>query len=363
MDDPARLIRRLRLALVLLAMLVGVCLVGVIAVLFYWNNYLLGSNAPDPFTRGPWVADVSSNSALIRFKGPAAKDVVLTAIAPDGRQVVATDGAFRGLEPGQRYAWTAAIDGMGRATGSFTPAPSSPDAPVTFGVIGDYGSGSAHEYAIGRGLAAIDPAFTVTAGDNSYLLALPQLMDRNIFDPLHDVLQEGPLVVDLGDHDMFVSGGKAVTDAIGMPGAGLRYTWAYGPVQIIVLGVESDPASIAYAKAQLAKPWDGVRFAVVHKPLKAGDPLSLALKGKVAAIFSGHLHRYERRVVDGTVSITAGTGGEGASTAEFTPKSADAVVSTTDYGFVRVRVTATGTSIQFIDEAGRVRDAVTVPRG
>jgi hypothetical protein len=33
-----------------------------------------------------------------------------------------------------------------------------------------------------------------------------------------------------------------------------------------------------------------------------------------------------------------------------------------DYGFVRVQVTATQSVIQFIDEAGRMRDTVTVPR-
>ena len=37
----------------------------------------------------------------------------------------------------------------------------------------------------------------LTTGDNSYLLALPQLLDRNIFQPLRGVMSEAPLVVDL----------------------------------------------------------------------------------------------------------------------------------------------------------------------
>lgn len=360
--DPERLIRRLRLALVLAAMLIGICLVAVIALLVYWNQYLLAPDGSSPFTRGPFVADVSSSEALIRWQGPAAGDVSVVAIAPDGSTVTARDGAFAGLAPGTRYAWTASVRGEPQASGSFATAPTAPDASVTFGVIGDYGSGSAHEHAVGRGLAAIDPAFTVTAGDNSYLLALPQLLDRNIFRPLLPVLREGPLVVDLGDHDTFGTGGRAITDAVGMPGAGLRYTWEYGPVQLLVLGVEGDAATVAYAKAALARPWPGVRFAVVHKPLKPGDPLSLALQGRVAAVFSGHLHRHERRVVDGTLAITTGTGGEGAGAAEFTRRSADAAFSTTDYGFARVQVEPREVRIDFIDERGRVRDTTTVPR-
>ncbi len=47
--DSARLIRRLRVGLVLLAMLVGVALVAVIAVVLYWNTYLLDDRGHDPF--------------------------------------------------------------------------------------------------------------------------------------------------------------------------------------------------------------------------------------------------------------------------------------------------------------------------
>ncbi len=200
--DSARLIRRLRVALVALVMLVGVALVVVIAVVFYWNAYAR-DRGDDPFTRGPFVAGLSATTAKLHFLGPDAADVTLTAIAPDGTHVVAKGGVFAGLEPGQRYVWTAAIDGIGQASGSFLTAPTDPDARVIFGVLGDYGSGSANAYAVGRGLDAIDPAFVLTTGDNSYPTALPQLLDHNIFRPLRGVMAEAPLIVDLGDHDVF----------------------------------------------------------------------------------------------------------------------------------------------------------------
>ncbi len=360
--DQTRLVRKLRIALVLVSMLVGVAVIAVIGVLFYWNSYLLGSRGDDPFTRGPYVVGLTSTAAELRFIGPDPAKVTLTAIAPDGTSVVAKAGKFFGLTPGQRYLWTAAIDGMGQASGSFLTAPTDPNATVTFGVIGDYGAGNAHEYAIGRGLTAIDPSFVLTCGDNSYLLALPVLYDRNIFTPLHDVMAEAPLIVDLGDHDTFLSaGGKGIADAVASPGDGITYTYEYGPVQVIVLGVESSAAEVSYAKVALAKPWSGPRFIVTHKALKPGDPLLAVIKGKVDAAFAGHLHRYERRMVDGVLNITVGNSGEGPGNPEFTKQTPEAVYSTMDYGFVRVIAGPAGTRIQMIDQAGALRDSVTVP--
>ncbi len=360
--DPTRLIRRLRVALVVTSMVVGLCLLAVLATLFYWQQYLLAGEQEGPFTRGPFVADVSRETAVVRFAGPDSSLVTLVAAAPDGTTVEAEDGRFSGLEPGRRYVWTASVDGIGAASGSFRTAPADPDAPVTFGVIGDYGSGNEHQYAVGRGLAAINPDFTLTTGDNSYLVALPQLLDRNIFGPLRPALAEGPLVVTLGDHDTFVDGGRSIIDAVGMRGAGLRYTWTYGGVQVIIAGIYSDAAAAAYVRTELAKPFDGVRFVAVHQPPQPGDPILDVVRGEVTAVFSGHLHRHERRLVDGVLCITAGTGGQGPGAAEFTQQTPEALFSTLDYGFARVQVDAQRTLIEFIDEAGRARDAVDVPR-
>jgi len=359
--DPTRLIRRLRVALVGVAMLFGVALILVLGVLFYWNAYLLEGEGDDPFTRGPYVVGLSETTASVRFLGPDPERVEITAVAPDGTEVTSAAGDFTGLEPGTRYLWTAAVDGIGRASGSFQTAPDDPDAEVVFGVIADYGSGSEHQYAVGRGLDAIDPAFVVTAGDNSYLLALPQLLDRNIFRPLRGVMREAQLVVGLGDHDTFATDGRFLVEAVESPGDGLRYTYDYGPVRVVVLGVDEDPATIAFAKAELAKPWDGPRFAVLHTPLQPGDELNPILKGRVDAVFSGHLHRCERRVVDGVLVIVAGCGGQGPGDEAFTLESGDAAFSTLDYGFVRVTASRAGSAIETIDEAGRVRDRVEVP--
>jgi hypothetical protein len=353
--------RRLRRAVVGLAMLVALLVLVLVAVLAYWKLYLLSPSA-DPFSRGPFVIRLGETSAELAWSLPGGRPVQLVATAPDGTTITAHDGRFAGLEPGVRYLWTASVGGAGRAAGSFRTAPASLATPVTFAVIGDYGSGSEHEWAVGRTLAAEDPDFVLTAGDNSYLVGAPPLLDRNIFDPLHDVMLEAPLWATLGEHDLIYSGGSAVTGALHLPAPNGRYVIEYGPVEVVLLGLDDGPAERAFARRALATPGPSVRFVVLHRPVQPGDAiLPLLRRTHVAAILAGHLHRYERRVVGGVLELVNGTGGEGPGAAEFTRPSADAVVSLLDYGSLRVTVSRHRVDYAFIDQRGRVLDRLTAP--
>jgi len=348
--------RRLRWAVVGLAMLCAVLVLVVAAVLVYWKLYLL-SPGSDPFSRGPFVIRLGQTSAQLAWSLPGDRKVELVATAPDGTTATARDGRFRGLEPGVRYLWTASVGGVGRAAGSFHTAPATPEAPVTFAAIADYGSGTDHEWAVGRTLASEQPDFVVTAGDNSYLVGAPVLLDRNIFQPLHDVMLEAPLYATMGEHDLFYSNGAAVADALHLPNDAGRYVVRYGPVQVVLLGLDDGPAEIAFARRALARPGPRVRFVVLHRPVQQGDRiLPLLRRAHVAAVIAGHLHRYERRVVGGIPEFVVGTSGEGPGAAEFTKRSSDAIVSLLSFGSLRVTVTATGVGYQFIDERGRVLD-------
>jgi tartrate-resistant acid phosphatase type 5 len=356
MTDRTPLERRLRRVVVGLAMLCAALVLVIAAVLVYWKLYLLSPSA-DPFSRGPFVIRLGETSAELAWTLLEHGRVDLVATAPDGTSVVGRHGRFVGLEPGVRYLWTVSIGGVGRAAGSFRTAPRDLTSPITFAVIGDYGSGSDHEWAVGRTLAAEQPDFVVTAGDNSYLVGAQVLLDRNIFRPLHDVMLEAPLYATLGEHDLFYSGGAAVTHALHLPGSAGRYTVDYGSVRLVLLGLDDGPAQIAYARRELARPGPLVRFVVVHRPVQPGDALlALLRKYHGAAILAGHLHRYERRVVGGVPEFVVGTSGEGPGAAEFTKRSPDAVVSLLNFGSLRVEVTASGISYQFIDERGRVLD-------
>ncbi|MGZ8693004.1 MAG: hypothetical protein ACXWZT_09755, partial [Gaiellaceae bacterium] len=125
----------------------------------------------------------------------------------------------------------------------------------------------------------------------------------------------------------------------------------------VLLGLTAaDAGAQAYARRELQRPGPTVRFLVVHRPLLRGNPLLPFLRQRVAAVFSGHLHRYERRLVEGVLQFVVGTGGQGAGDERFTLATPDAVTSLLDFGALRVRVAAGGVDYRFVDERGRVLD-------
>ncbi len=345
------------------AALAGVMLVLVVAVVIYWLRFVLPTE-PDPFTRGPYVAAVSATSARIAWQAPDGTAVTIRATAPDGATIDAPEGRLTGLRPGTRYGWTASVGGTARAWGSVTTPPVSRAAPIRFVTFGDYGAGGEDEYAVGRVAAAQGPAFTASLGDNVYLAAAPVLFDHNLFQPLRPLLAQGPLLGVLGDHDTLWNGGTALAGTLNWPGQGDRSVQRYGPVALITLGVEGDEADLPFLRQALATTQDaGARYVLVHRPPAAGNPILPVVRAAgVAAVMSGHNHRYERRTVDGVLCLTVGTGGAPRSDGDgFTPVSSDAVVSLAEFGLLRVDLAGRRAAYAFIDATGRTRDRFTGP--
>lgn len=352
---PVLVARRLRVALIAVSMLCAVLVLAIAGVLLYWREYLLRPN-PGVFPRGPFLTRLSETEAELRYTVAEGRDVVLTAVA-GGREVRARGGRFTGLEPDTVYAWTAAVDGSAASTGSFRTAPTDADTPVRFVAMADYGSGDEHEWAVGRVAAAVRPSFVVTAGDNSYLTANAAVLDRNVFKPLHDLMKGAPLWAGMGDHDMAWRDGAELIEALDLPGDGLRYVVRYGPVQVVVLGDQADAEAIAFARRALAEPGPRARFVTLHRPLQAGHPLLTVLReARVEAVFQGHLHRYERRLVDGVRLFTVGVGGKGPGNLEFTKATAGAERSLLDFGLLQVDVVGERVSYTYLDETGRILD-------
>ena len=356
--------RRLRRALVALAMVLAVALLAVAAVVVYWRMYLLGPEG-SPFTRGPYLLGVDRDAATLRWRTDGDREVRVTALDDAGGQLAATaaDGGavLRGLRPGTRYAWTASVDGVGRASGSFRTPSDDPDAPIRIAALADYGIGGDEQYAVARTIAAEQPDLVLTAGDNSYLSAPDILLDRNVFRPMAELMRNAPVYVGLGDHEALPPGDGAIRSAFDIPPGGLRVV-RYGPVQAVMLGDRADAAGIAFARRALAQPGFRHRFLVQHRPPKAGDALvHLARKAGVDAIISGHLHRYERRVVDGVRCFTVGTGGGRIGADEFTRPTAGAQVSLTRFGHLRIDIRGPEVSYTFVDLTGRVADRAGPP--
>jgi hypothetical protein len=352
--------RRLRRALIAVSMLAAVALLMVAGVLLYWWLYLLGPEG-SPFTRGPYLLRVEGDRAELRWRTDGDRDVRVTALDDAGREVEGRDGVLRGLRPGTRYAWTASVDGVGRASGSFTTPSPDPAEPVRIAALADHGIGGDEQYAVARTIAASRPDLVVTAGDNSYLSAPDILLDRNVFRPMAELMRNAPVYVGLGDHEALPPGDGAIRDAFDLPPGG-RYAVAHGTVQAVILGDRADAAGLAFARRALARPGFGHRFVVVHRPPRPGAPiLRVAREAGVDAVISGHLHRYERRVVDGVRCFTVGTGGGRIGDDEFTRPTAGAQVSMTTHGHLRIDVAGDAVRYTFVDLTGRVADRAGPP--
>ncbi|MDX6598154.1 MAG: tartrate-resistant acid phosphatase type 5 [Gaiellales bacterium] len=354
-----RRLTRARVALGALGMLVAVCVIGVGVTIWYWISYLLGPGGT-PFTRGPYLLRVTGSEAELRWRTRGNKPVRVTALDRNGKAVRVEGGVLRGLAPDNLYTWVASVDGTGEAGGSFTTPPTALARSVRFAVLADYGSGNDDEWAVGRLLTAQRPEFVVTAGDNSYLVAAEVLLDRNIFRPLGDLMRIAPMDVCLGDHDRFFPGPGALSKAFDLP-AGGRFTVHHGPIQVVVLGDQPNvPEAVAFARRELKAPGPAVRFVACHRPLHVGDPILPILRESGATVFSGHLHRYERRTVDGVQTFTVGTGGQGPGSLAHTKPTPGADVSLLDIGALVVDVRADGVGYTYLDKSGSVRDHVVI---
>ena len=355
--------RTLRRWIIALAAVAGVMLILAMAVVLYWVRFVLPTE-PDPFTRGPWVAAVSGTTARVAWTIDPQQPVRVRATSPDGRTISSGNGLLRGLIPGTRYGWVADVDGTARAFGSVTTPPPSPGDPVRFIITGDYGAGGEDEYAVARVAAAQGPAFTVSTGDNVYLTAAPVLFDQTIFRPLRPLLAQGPLLGVVGDHDTLWKGGRPLAETLGWPGGGDRSVQRYGRLAFITLGVEGDAADLPFLRSALARTRDAdARWVLIHRPPEAGNPvLPVVADAGAAAVLSGHNHRYERRTVDGVLCLTVGTGGAPRSDGdEFTPESADAVVSIAEFGAVRADYRRGEVAYAFIDLRGQVLGRFRAP--
>ena len=347
-------VRRVVAALVVTTMFL---LIGVVVLAWYGSTYLTRPSG-SAFDRAPYLTRVTHTEADFAWKTTSGTPAVsVSAAAGDGTVVLAREGRVTGLRPGTRYAWTANIAGRSAAAGSFETAPLTAAAGITLVSFGDYGSGNDHEYAVGRLAAAVEPALVLSSGDNAYLLAAPPLLDRAIFDPLRALLGEAPMVAALGEHDLAWRDGAAVISALHLPGH--QYSVQYGPVQIVVLGLQADASAVTYAAKALGRCQGPcpIRFVLTHRPITATNPIMPLLRRRhVAAILAGHLHRYERQVRAGVLEFIVGTGGEGAGDAAHTRASPGAQRSLLAYGFLRIEVMRTRITYLFVDESGRIRD-------
>lgn len=315
--------------------------------------------------RAPYLTRVTQTGARLAWIAPEGARVALTATAPDGAAVTAPGRAFSGLRPDTRYAWTATLDGREAARGSFTTAPRDLARPLDVVVFGDYGAPNDSSRAVAALTERQRPRLLVTAGDNSYLVTLPELIDDTIFRPMRAILAGAPNYGVVGDHDIvFPTGQAALVEAFEWPGRGERYELRYGPLQVVAIGLAGTRADVPFVRRALARPGPLARVVVMHQPLKPGNPLlPVIAAADVTAVLAGHLHAYERRELadaPGVPFFTVGTGGAPRNDGR-TPRSPEARFHLAEFGLMRVRLEAARATYEFVDVEGRVRDRSVWP--
>jgi tartrate-resistant acid phosphatase type 5 len=276
--------------------------------------------------RGPVAESVTQRSAVISFRTTVrdhASVVLQNGVRFDAGTGFGHVARLTHLTPGMHYRYTVEAHSDALAEGSFRAAPSR-SAKFTFAVVGDFGSGTAHETSVASLIESWHPDFVLTVGDNAYPLGSPGLLDRDIFDPYAAVMRESSWFPALGNHDVKADGGRPELAAFHSLGKERWYRFTWGNAAVVVLDSDTSvaPASpqLRFARRALARR-SCFRFAAWHHPPwePPGRPISpglrrtvvpLVQKDGVQVVFLGHLHAYARsRPRHGVVYVAVGTGG------------------------------------------------------
>jgi calcineurin-like phosphoesterase family protein len=293
-----------------------------------------------------------------------------------------------GLAAGTLYHYRVAGAGRILAEGhSFSTARGEEDPRFTFAVLGDSGKGNGAQYAVAERIKAIRPDFVLHTGDVVYPAGAARHFDDRYFRPYRDLIATTPFFLSLGNHDVATANGQAYLDAFPLPSnnpAGTKryYSFEYGNARFIALDSNQPcgPGSPMYAwlAAELARPRKFWTFAFFHHPpyssghygntpglREAWSPLFE--RSRVAMVFSGHEHSYERTVPirdfdpagPGVVYVvTGGGGGE----LYKVGRSAWTAQAASTHHVVRVEVRGCALDLQAITPDGATFDRTTIDR-
>ena len=276
--------------------------------------------------------------------------------------------------------------------------PSGQAAPITIGVIGDYGSaylGGAsfsNVQAVANLIKSWNPDFIITTGDNNYPDGEASNIDTNIGQFFHEYIH--PYVGTfgagassnrfwpcIGNHEwpFGVSGLAPYLAYFTLPGNERYYNHRQGPVELFaVVGDQQEPDGatptsiqamwLSNALASSTAPWRVVYFhacpyssSATHgsHTHQADNMLWPFTQWGATAIYTGHNHLYERVLTNGLNYVTIGLGG-GRIDGFVTPIAGSLSRYNTTYGAVRLTVTETNFVSDFINIFNEVIDSYTL---
>lgn len=281
----------------------------------------------------------------------------------------------------------APVTAIGEAQQTASGAPGAPASGLSlpnrasslkFFVLGDFGTGSRHQYALADRMAAVQSVFpaelVITVGDNIYGRERPKDLVRKFEEPYRELIARGiKFYASLGNHDaraqahypLFNMGGRTY------------YNFDAPRQDVKFVAIESDyptPRQIAWLKEVLASDSAWI-IPYFHHPLYSSgkrhgphvdlretlEPMFLA--SNVTVVFAGHEHFYERtRPQHGITYFIVGSGGQLRKGNLDKPSTLTASGFDTGRAFLAVEIDGDELFFNAIDTDGVVVDAGRIER-
>lgn len=309
------------------------------------GGYIQEMRALSSFLTKPYIQNVTPTSATIMwesdFEKPgkvnygtsdASGNTINASVTPSGANTFIQKVVLTPLQEGTTYYFRAITNSTPNIDQSFKSATTNTDMPFTVGIWGDSHNLNPFAKMASYLVNNLNVDFCVSTGD----IATNNGNDRqdleNVFIPvvLGTIGSKVPFYESLGNHD--VEGGNLIRNYVKQPydynsdstGISGSYAYVYGNSVFITLDwtrYNTDLAPNGWLETFLksdASKQAKFRFIFIHCPpfmerwqgaeqevVKTNIPL-LSKKYGVTAVFSGHMHGYERGVLDGVQYITQG---------------------------------------------------------
>jgi hypothetical protein len=307
--------------------------------------------------RGPYLQLLTTASVTVVWTTDVASPCALRIAAVGSAPTVVTGGTatvcaipVTGLLPGTEYAYVPLSDGVPLTSESVFRS-DDPEAPFTFLVVGDSGSGGPKQYVIRDAMLDSPADFIVHTGDMIYEDGSAADFDPKFFVPYAPLLRRIPLWPSIGNHDVRTASGAPWREAFytpaNNPAANEKYySFDVGNAHFTVLdsnaGTAPGTAQHTFVEADLAATTAQWKFVVFHHPVYSSGSHggNLALQENLVPLFdryavdlvlTGHDHDYERTLPlvahqpvaeAGTVYIVTGGGGHSIRTVRTSPLTA-----------------------------------------
>jgi hypothetical protein len=384
----------------------GIAFVALLGVL-----WMLG---PPPLRSGPYVQNVTTNSAVIARFDPEPTRVRIRLSPEPGPDATVTETAptthhelrLHGLAPHTRYRYTVEdLDASGavlrRDEGSFVTAPEDDTTPVRFVAVGDTGKVPGWwrvgypfgwtralvllepflrpfhhaQWEVAEGIEKVQPEFLLHLGDVAYPRGELDYYEEALFLPFDRVIRHAATFPVLGNHDTRTHGGAPYLEVFDLPrspsGGERYYTYRWGAVRFVMLDTtRAEPAApgsemaiwLAETLAAAEEPW---LIVASHHPVFCSsryadneqlerDLWPVLVEHRVDLLLSGHSHDYMRfRPVGGVTQIISGGGGHSIYAIKPDPR---LEAQAEEFGFLVLDVQGPVLTAEWIDRNGTTVD-------